>query len=75
MLVLSRKNQESVVVGRPDGIEPMLTVTVLEIKGGNVKLGFKADSGVPVHRLEVWERIRTNGRPDTSTGGCPAPVA
>jgi carbon storage regulator len=74
MLVLTRKSQESVVVGRPDGIEPMLTVTVLEINGGRVRLGFKGDSGVPVHRMEVWEQIRANGRSARPPCGPVAPV-
>ena len=73
MLVLTRKSQESVVVGRSDSSEPMLTVTVLEINGGKVRLGFEGDSGVPVHRFEVWERIRGDGRPDSLTGGTPTP--
>jgi carbon storage regulator CsrA len=58
MLVLSRKNQESVVVGGADGFQRMLKVTVLEIRGAKVKLGFEVDAGVPIHRSEVWERIR-----------------
>jgi len=58
MLVLSRKCQESVVVGGTTGFERVLKVTVLEIQGGKVRLGFEVDSEVPVHRLEVWERIR-----------------
>ena len=75
MLVLTRKSQESVVVGRSDSSEPMLTVTVLEINGGKVRLGFDGDSDVPVHRLEVWEQICANGRPDIPTRGAAAPVA
>ena len=35
----------------------MLKVTVLEVRGGNVKLGFEAGAEVPIHRAEVWERI------------------
>ena len=58
MLVLSRRNRESVVVGGSDGIHRLLKVTVLDIRGANVKLGFEVDPGVPVHRAEVWERIR-----------------
>ena len=61
MLVLSRKSQESVVVGGTDGFEPLLKVTVLEIKGGSVRLGFEGAAEVPVHRLEVWERIHAAG--------------
>jgi len=67
MLVLSRKSQESVVVGGTDGSEPMLKVTVLEIKGGRVRLGFEVDAAVPVNRLEVWERIRSGAPPETPT--------
>ncbi len=58
MLVLSRKNQESVVIGGTDGFHRLLKVTVLAIKGASVKLGFEVDSDVPVHRSEVWERIQ-----------------
>ena len=57
MLVLSRKTQESVVVGGTDGLTRLLKVTVLEIRNGMVKLGFEADDTVPVHRTEVWDRI------------------
>jgi len=74
MLVLSRKNQESVVVGGTDGFERVLKVTVLEITHGKVRLGFEVDKDVPVHRWEVWERIRAGGPTDSPTGG-PAPVA
>jgi len=63
MLVLSRKTEESVVVGGHERFEPMLKVTVLEINGERVRLGFEAGQDVPVHRWEVWERIRTSGRP------------
>lgn len=63
MLVLSRKAQESVVVGGTDGFEHMLKVTVLDICSGKVKLGFEVDKKVPVHRWEVWEQISANGPP------------
>ena len=58
MLVLSRKTEESVVVGSHNRFEPMLKVTVLAIRGGQVRLGFEASTDFPVHRWEVWERIR-----------------
>jgi len=59
MLILSRKNRESVVVGRAETAEPLLKVTVLGISGGRVRLGFEGDASVPVHRSEVWERLQT----------------
>ena len=58
MLVLSRKDQESVVVGESDGFHRLFRVKVLEIRGANVKLGFEVDPAVPVHRSEVWERVQ-----------------
>jgi len=66
MLVLTRKCQETVVVGASSGIESLLKVTVLEIRRGRVKLGFEVDSSIPVHRLEVWKRILTRGPPDAT---------
>jgi carbon storage regulator len=60
MLVLSRKSQESVVVGGISAVDPKLVVTVLGIQGGKVRLGFEVPVDVPVHRFEVWERIRMN---------------
>ena len=68
MLVLSRKNEESVVVGGSNGFAPMLKVTVLGIGGGKVRLGFEAREDVPVHRWEVWKRIRASGAPACATG-------
>jgi carbon storage regulator CsrA len=58
MLVLTRKNQESVVVGGSTGFDRLLKVTVLQIARGKVRLGFEVDAEVPVHRYEVWTRIR-----------------
>jgi len=66
MLVLSRKSHERVVVEGADGVGRLLTVTVLEIAGGRVKLGFEAGDSVPVHRGEVWDRIQA-ARPPPGT--------
>jgi carbon storage regulator CsrA len=66
MLVLTRKNRESVVIGRPEDLEVVLEITILEIEGGRVRLGFEADSRMPIHRREVWDRI-CNG--ETSPNG------
>ena len=52
MLVLTRKLGESVVIGGK------ITVTVIESRGEVVRLGIDAPKEVPVHRLEVFERIR-----------------
>jgi carbon storage regulator len=52
MLVLSRKQDESIMIG--DGIE----IVIVEIRGNKVRLGISAPSQVPVHRREVYEAIR-----------------
>jgi len=74
MLVLTRKNHESVVIGGADGFHRLLKVTVLQITRGKVRLGFDVDPGVPVHRSEVWERIRATGQLDTLMEDPAAPV-
>jgi carbon storage regulator CsrA len=61
MLVLSRKSQETVVVGGGGGLARLLKITVLEIASGKVKLGFDVDADIPVHRLEIWERMSAKG--------------
>lgn len=52
MLVLSRKPEESIIIG--DEIE----IVVVEIKGDQVKLGVQAPRSVSVHRKEVYEAIQ-----------------
>lgn len=52
MLVLSRKVGQRVFVG--DDIQ----VTVVDIRGDKVRLGFAAPSDVPVHREEIYRRTR-----------------
>lgn len=64
MLVLTRKNRESVVIARPEDLQVMLEITILDIEGGRVRLGFQADNKMPIHRREVWDRIcNGNGAP------------
>jgi carbon storage regulator len=67
MLVLTRKCQEVVVVGGANGIDRLLKVTVLGIENGKVRLGFEAAEDVPIHRLEVWERIHDNPMSEVSS--------
>lgn len=52
MLILSRRTGECVKIGDE------VTVTVLGVKGGQVRLGFTAPANVAVHREEVYERIK-----------------
>lgn len=52
MLILTRRVGETVMIGDE------VTVTVLGIKGNQVRLGVKAPKTVAVHREEIFERIR-----------------
>lgn len=69
MLVLTRKNQEAVVIGGTAGFERLLRVTVLDIDKGKVRLGFEVDKDIPVNRAEVWERIQAERTLATATCG------
>jgi carbon storage regulator len=51
MLVLSRKKNERIMIG--DNIE----LTIVEVRGDRVKLGFVGPQDVPIHREEVFRRI------------------
>ncbi len=51
MLILARKPGEAIAIG--DGIK----IRVLEIKGGQVKIGVEAPAEVMVHREEIYLRI------------------
>lgn len=53
MLVLSRKKDERIIIG--DNVE----VTVIEIRGDRVKLGFVGPQEIPIHRQEVYRRIES----------------
>ena len=52
MLVLSRKYNETIMIG--DEIE----ITVVDIRTDKVRLGITAPKSVPVHRKEVYEAIQ-----------------
>jgi carbon storage regulator CsrA len=69
MLVLTRKKQESIAIGGLNDSQPMVTVTVLDIIGGRVRLGFEGDPNVFIHRSELWERIRARSAPENLQEG------
>jgi carbon storage regulator len=51
MLVLSRKLGESIVIGSD------ITITVLEVRGDQIRLGIDAPRSVTVHREEVYQEV------------------
>jgi carbon storage regulator len=68
MLILTRRVGETVVIGDD------VTVTVLGVKGNQVRLGVNAPREVAVHREEIFERIKREQsddkpqRPHTTNG-------
>ena len=52
MLALSRKKDEAVIIN--DDIE----ITIIEIKGDQVKIGISAPKSVPIYRKEVYMQIQ-----------------
>lgn len=56
MLAFARKSNESIMLGND------IEITVLEIKGDQVKLGIKAPKSVPIYRKEIYLQIQEENR-------------
>ncbi len=52
MLVLSRERDETIMIG------DHIRVTIVDIRGEKVRVGIEAPESLPVHREEVYERIK-----------------
>jgi carbon storage regulator len=64
MLILTRRVGETVMIGNE------VTVTVLGVKGNQVRIGVNAPKDVAVHREEIYDRIKREedeARPASST--------
>jgi carbon storage regulator len=55
MLILTRRVGETLMIGDE------VTVTVLGVKGNQIRLGVNAPKEVAVHREEIYERIQAEG--------------
>ncbi|MBQ8797987.1 MAG: carbon storage regulator CsrA [Lachnospiraceae bacterium] len=65
MLALSRKMNESIMIGHD------IEITVLEIKGEQVKLGINAPKSVPLYRKEIYVQIQEANKEAVSAGASP----
>ncbi len=63
MLILTRRVGESLMIGDD------VTVTVLGVKGNQVRIGVNAPKDVAVHREEIYERIKREQAGGEPTGG------
>ncbi|MGY3714871.1 carbon storage regulator CsrA [Sutcliffiella cohnii] len=52
MLVLTRKKDETIVIGGD------IEVTVISVSGDQIKLGIKAPNNVDIHRKEIYDQIK-----------------
>ena len=66
MLALSRKKTEYIVINND------IEVTVLEIKGDQVKIGITAPKSVPVYRKEVYAQIKDANKAASVSDGAEA---
>ena len=55
MLILTRRISESIIIG--DDVK----ITVLGVKGNQVRIGIDAPKNVSVHREEIYDRIKNEG--------------
>ena len=55
MLILTRELNEEIVIGDD------IVITVVDIRGDKVRLGFDAPKEVPIHRQEIYDRIKEEG--------------
>lgn len=62
MLILTRRVGETVMIGEE------VAITVLGVKGNQVRIGIKAPRDTPVHREEIFERIRREVDENQSSG-------
>jgi carbon storage regulator len=65
MLILTRRVGETVMIGND------VTVTVLGVKGNQVRVGINAPKTVAVHREEIFERIKREQEGNTDNDGEP----
>lgn len=56
MLVLSRRAGESIVIGND------VVITILEVRGGQIRVGVDAPRSLAVHRAEIYEQVMAENR-------------
>lgn len=68
MLVLTRKTDQSIMIGND------IEITILEVRGEQVRVGIRAPRTVTIHRKEVFDQIREANRQATDSAADTLPV-
>ena len=90
MLVLTRRLNQAIMIGDPTKPNECYEVTVVEVKGDQVRIGVDAPKDIQVHRKEIWEQKQQENeasaasakpgacgilpQPDLDTSGGPSTV-
>lgn len=56
MLALARKINQSIVIGND------IEITLLEIKGDQIKIGINAPKSIPIYRKEIYDQIQAENK-------------
>jgi carbon storage regulator len=62
MLILTRRINETLVIGNSLNIEENIIIEILGIKGCQARLGITAPKEISVHREEVYKKIKKEGK-------------
>ena len=61
MLILTRRVSETLIIGDD------ITISVLSVKGNQVRIGIEAPKDTSVHREEIYQRIKSASLPPRAT--------
>ena len=65
MLVLTRRMNQTIIIGED------IEITVVEVRGDQVRIGIAAPRGVAVHRHEIWAQIQAENKASAASGDPP----
>ena len=73
MLVLTRRIDQTILIGDPASGEAPIEITVVEARGDQVRLGIKAPRTTAVHRKEIYQQIQEENKAAAQAGTASVP--